>query len=77
MVKKAAKTPVRCVDCRHAYLRRPGNDPVLARCPFLSYCNPANHRHFCAHYEERQASPLVHPEPPTPTFAQQPKQSTR
>lgn len=58
----AKKVFVRCLNCRFAYLRRPGSDPVLAKCAHIAYNEVASRLHTCAYFEK--GAQVVHPEPP-------------
>lgn len=51
-MKKNDQIPVRCLDCRHATLRRWGIDPVIAYCRYSDYGEVAAKPRRCSKYEK-------------------------
>ena len=49
MAKKQS-SKVKCIECRHADLTQRGNNPVIAKCPFLLYRQVANSIRECERF---------------------------
>lgn len=49
MAKKQSNK-VKCIECRHSELTQKGNNPVIAKCPFLLYRQVANSIRECERF---------------------------